>query len=163
MWREGSTSCHLTLLLDCFISSIHFKLMPQSVVTVCKSFHTEAQINCQWWTRMQLRQCWHGSMSEPFYIQIQALWLKHGFASSRKEFLWHSVIKLIYYTALLQAVECSIHMNGPSQHSMVNYYYRDIDKIEEDQYELKTKKSTVWAMSVLKDWLVEKNMSSDFF
>ena len=40
---------------------------------------------------------------------------------------------------------------------------RDFDKIEEDRHELKTKKSTAWAMSVLKDRLEEKNMSSDLF
>ena len=44
MWRECSTLCHLALLLDCFIPSVHFKLMPQTAVTVCKSFHTEAHI-----------------------------------------------------------------------------------------------------------------------
>ena len=40
---------------------------------------------------------------------------------------------------------------------------RDIDKKEEDQRELNTKKRTVWAISVLKHWLEEKNMSSDLF
>ena len=30
--------------------------------------------------------------------------------------------KYIYYTALLNAVECSIKLNGPSQRSSVNYF-----------------------------------------
>ena len=29
---------------------------------------------------------------------------------------------LHYYTALLNAVECSIHLNGASQRSVVNYF-----------------------------------------
>ena len=35
----------------------------------------------------------------------------------------------------------------------------DVDKIEEDHHELNTKKCTVWAMSVLKDWLEDLNFS----
>ena len=33
------------------------------------------------------------------------------------------LIKTFYYTALLNAVECSIHLNGPSQH-----YFHIIDR-----------------------------------
>ena len=33
----------------------------------------------------------------------------------------HKVVTL-YYTALLNAVECSIHLNGPSQRSAVGYF-----------------------------------------
>ena len=29
---------------------------------------------------------------------------------------------IAYYTALLNAVECSIHLNGASQRSVVNYF-----------------------------------------
>ena len=39
---------------------------------------------------------------------------------------------------------------------------REINKIEEDRHEINTKKSTEWAMSVFRDWLVEKKMSTDF-
>lgn len=39
---------------------------------------------------------------------------------------------------------------------------REIDKIEEDRHEVNTKRSTVWALAVFKDWLVQKNMSADF-
>ena len=38
---------------------------------------------------------------------------------------------------------------------------REVDKIEEDRHEINTKKSTGWAVKVLRDWLVEKNMSTD--
>ena len=31
-------------------------------------------------------------------------------------------MKLLYYTALLNIVECSIHLNGPSQCLAVNYF-----------------------------------------
>lgn len=30
---------------------------------------------------------------------------------------------IIYYTALLNALECSIHLNGASQHSEVKYFH----------------------------------------
>ena len=36
---------------------------------------------------------------------------------------------------------------------------RDIDIIEKDRHKLNTKKSTVWAISVLKDWLEDLNFS----
>ena len=36
---------------------------------------------------------------------------------------------------------------------------RDTDKTEADRHELNTKKSMVWAMSVLKDWLENLNFS----
>ena len=39
---------------------------------------------------------------------------------------------------------------------------RELDKIEEDRHEINTKRSTDWAMKVLRDWLVEKKMSTDF-
>ncbi|KAL7403403.1 hypothetical protein ABVT39_000137 [Epinephelus coioides] len=38
----------------------------------------------------------------------------------------------------------------------------EIDKIEEDKHEVNTKRNTAWAMSVFKDWLIEKKMSINF-
>ena len=36
--------------------------------------------------------------------------------------IYNTQIYFIYYTALLNAVECSIHLNGASQRSVVNYF-----------------------------------------
>ena len=33
-----------------------------------------------------------------------------------------ALITFFYYTALLNAVECSVHLNGASQRSVVNYF-----------------------------------------
>lgn len=38
---------------------------------------------------------------------------------------------------------------------------REVDHLEESRHEANTKRNTVWAMSVLNDWLCEKNMSTD--
>ena len=40
---------------------------------------------------------------------------------------------------------------------------RDVDKIKEDQHKLSSKKSTVWAKSVLKDCLEDFNFSGRLF
>ncbi len=39
---------------------------------------------------------------------------------------------------------------------------KQIDRTEEDKHERNTKKSTVWAMNALRDWLEEMKLSSDF-
>ena len=36
--------------------------------------------------------------------------------------IYNTQIYFIYYTALLNAVECSIHLTGASQRSVVNYF-----------------------------------------
>ncbi len=38
---------------------------------------------------------------------------------------------------------------------------RQIDRIEEDEHERNTKKSTVWAMNALRDWLEEEKQATD--
>ncbi len=39
---------------------------------------------------------------------------------------------------------------------------RQTDQIEEDRHKKNTKKNTAWAMNVLRDWMEEKKMATDF-
>ena len=39
---------------------------------------------------------------------------------------------------------------------------REIDQIEEDRHELNTKRNTLWAMKLFKDWLIEKKEPTEF-
>ncbi|KAL7405528.1 hypothetical protein ABVT39_002508 [Epinephelus coioides] len=106
----------------------------------------------------------HLKNSANVLVQLCCALLRHGESSL--------MLKLQLWLRLQQP--CLTALCAPQRKSEPVHIFRErevkrhkelddteIDKIEEDKHEVNTKRNTAWAMSVFKDWLIEKKMSTN--